>query len=63
MASYDHEFQLSFGLQSPSYGGKSLWEEEGNGRFGNGTNGDHPKGPTTTTTTRRKARGSQNAYL
>ncbi|CAI4831709.1 BPK_HP2_G0050780.mRNA.1.CDS.1 [Saccharomyces cerevisiae] len=39
----DHEFSYSFGLRSPSYGRKSL--ERRHGRFGNGTNGDHPKGP------------------
>ncbi|CAI4731129.1 AQG_2a_G0044050.mRNA.1.CDS.1 [Saccharomyces cerevisiae] len=39
----DHEFSYSFGLRSPSYGRKSL--ERRHGRFDNGTNGDHPKGP------------------
>ncbi|CAI6701141.1 AIS_HP2_G0041030.mRNA.1.CDS.1 [Saccharomyces cerevisiae] len=39
----DHEFSYSFGLRSPSYGRKSL--ERRHGRFGNGTDGDHPKGP------------------
>ncbi|CAI4714539.1 BBM_1a_G0043310.mRNA.1.CDS.1 [Saccharomyces cerevisiae] len=39
----DHEFSYSFGLRSPTYGRKSL--ERRHGRFGNGTNGDHPKGP------------------
>ncbi|CAI4064280.1 hypothetical protein SUVZ_08G0010 [Saccharomyces uvarum] len=39
----DHEFSYAFGLKSPSYGRKSLKRKHG--RFGNGTHGNHPKGP------------------
>lgn len=53
----DHEFSYSFGLRSPSYGRKSL--ERRHGRFGNGTNGDHPKGPPPPPPPDEKGRGSQ----
>lgn len=53
----DHEFSYSFGLRSPSYGRKSL--ERRHGRFGNGTNGDHPKGPPPPPLPDEKGRGSQ----
>ncbi|CAI4408920.1 ATM_1a_G0028340.mRNA.1.CDS.1 [Saccharomyces cerevisiae] len=51
----DHEFSYSFGLEDSSHGRKSL--ERRHGRSGNGTHGDHPKGPPSTTTTRRKRSG------
>lgn len=58
----DHEFSYSFGLRSPSYGRKSL--ERRYGRFGNGTNGDHPKGPPPPPPPPdEKGRGSQKCLL